>query len=106
MASAGVIPSSKHFILNEQETNRDGSSSGGMGGGGGSPPTGATNSSTIAARQSSNSTTSNSTTSSSSESYSVTIGDKAFHETYLAPFYDASKSKFGLPPPPKPQEGN
>ncbi|KAH6672261.1 putative beta-glucosidase D [Halenospora varia] len=78
MASAGVIPSSKHFIINEQETNRDGSSSGGGGGGmGGSPPDGsaASNSSTIMTKQSSNSTTSNSTTSSdSSESYNNGVG--------------------------------
>ncbi|KAF8862662.1 glycoside hydrolase [Acephala macrosclerotiorum] len=97
MASAGVIPSSKHFIMNEQETNRDGSgsSAGGGGGlGGGSPPSTSGNSSTISARQSTNSTTtSNSATSDdSSESYSVAIGDKAFHETYLTPFYDAVKS--------------
>lgn len=95
LASAGVIPSSKHFILNEQETNRDTGSGGGGGGGGGfgggAPPGGAPG---IAARQSSNSTTSNSTTSTSatSDSYNVVIGDKAFHETYLAPFYDAIKN--------------
>jgi beta-glucosidase len=88
MASAGVIPSAKHFIMNEQETNRDGSTSGG--GGGGSPPG-------MRRRQSDNSTSSsNSTTSSSSsDSYSVTISDKAFHETYLAPFYDAVRAGIG-----------
>lgn len=60
--------------------------------GGGSPPGGGPpNASTIAARQSSNTTTTNSTTSSAG-SYDVTIGDKAFHETYLAPFYDAVKN--------------
>ncbi|KUJ09829.1 uncharacterized protein LY89DRAFT_277926 [Mollisia scopiformis] len=37
VSSAGVIPSSKHFIMNEQETNRDGTGSGGGGGMGGSP---------------------------------------------------------------------
>ncbi len=93
VASAGVIPSSKHFIMNEQETNRD--SSGSSGGGGGSTPDGGSmgNSSSISVRQSSNSTTTdNSTTSSSSDSYGVVIDDKAFHETYLVPFYDAVKS--------------
>lgn len=92
VASAGVIPSSKHFIMNEQETNRDGSSSGG-GDFGGSPPSD-TGNSTIVARQSTNdTTTSNSTTSTdASGSYNVAIGDKAFHETYLAPFYDSVKN--------------
>jgi beta-glucosidase len=79
--------------MNEQETNSDGSGS--SGGGGGSPTTGGStgNSRSITARQSSNSTASdNSTTSSSSDPYDVVIDDKAFHETYLAPFCDAVKS--------------
>ncbi|KAN0112867.1 glycoside hydrolase family 3 protein [Hyaloscypha variabilis] len=84
---------SKYFIMNEQETNSDGSGS--SGGGGGSPTTGGStgNSRSITARQSSNSTASdNLTTSSSSDPYDVVIDDKAFHETYLAPFCDAVKS--------------
>jgi beta-glucosidase len=79
VASAGVIPSSKHFIMNEQETNRDGtSSSGGSGGMGGSPPSSTSSSSTIAARQSTNATTKTNSTSTSSDdsgSYNIAIGD-------------------------------
>ncbi|KAF4634499.1 hypothetical protein G7Y89_g3599 [Cudoniella acicularis] len=60
VGSAGVIPSSKHFIMNEQEANREASSSSGGGGGGGipggSPPT---IFSMISAKQSSNSTIKN-----------------------------------------------
>ncbi|RDW57728.1 hypothetical protein BP5796_12529 [Coleophoma crateriformis] len=80
MADAGVIPSAKHFILNEQETNRMGSTSGGGGMGGGAPG-------------SSNSTTTTSTT--TTLPYSSVADDKTFHETYLAPFYDAVKSGIG-----------
>jgi beta-glucosidase len=95
MSASGVTPSAKHYILNEQETNRQGSTSGGgMGGGaqgpggnstaggaGGSPPS-------MRRRQDAG----NSTSSSSSEAYSVEVDDKAFHETYLAPFYDTVKA--------------
>ncbi len=85
LGSAGVIPSSKHFILNEQETNRGTGGGGGGGGGmGGSPPD---RNGTIFTRQSDNSSSS-----SSSGAYSVTITDKAFHETYMQPFYDAVKN--------------
>lgn len=106
MASAGVIPSAKHFILNEQETNRMGSTSAGGGGGGGggfgggSPPDGAASgdnsTATLVARQSTNSTANSTTTSTSSdEAYNVNIDDKSFHETYLAPFYDTVKQGMG-----------
>lgn len=71
------------------ETNRDGSGGGGGGGGGGAPPTGGN--STLTTRDSNSSTSS----SDSSDAYSVQIGDKAFHETYLAPFYDTVKNGMG-----------
>jgi beta-glucosidase len=87
VSSAGVIPSAKHFTLNEFETNRQGSSGGGGGGGGGgAPPT---------KRQSSNTTTDSNSTSTSSDGYNVIINDRAFHETYLAPFYDTVKNGIG-----------
>lgn len=35
------------------------------------------------------------TATSTQDSYTVTIGDKAFHETYVAPFYDTVKSGMG-----------
>ncbi|RDW58789.1 hypothetical protein BP6252_13265 [Coleophoma cylindrospora] len=79
MADAGVIPSAKHFILNEQETNRQGSTSGGGGMGG---PPGSSNSSTT-------------TATTSTLPYNSVADDKTFHETYLAPFYDAVKSGIG-----------
>jgi beta-glucosidase len=98
MSASGVVPSAKHYVLNEQETNRQGSSSGGgMGGGMGGGAGGAGSNSTeggppsMRRRQDAG----NSTSSSSSEAYSVEIGDKAFHETYLAPFYDAVKAGVG-----------
>lgn len=86
MADSGVVTSAKHFILNEFETNRMGttSSGGGMGGGMG----GGSNSSTPPSKRAEDS-------SSSDESYSVQIDDKAFHETYLAPFYEVVKSGVG-----------
>lgn len=108
MVSSGVIPGAKHFILNEQETNRQGSTSGGgMGGGmggsaGGNSTNGAPNGtppSNSRRQEAGNDTTSdtgNSTTSSSSsEAYSAVIGDKALHETYLFPFYDTIKHGVG-----------
>lgn len=58
LSAAGVIATTKHFIMNEQETSRMRSSD-------------------------------------DDESYSVTIGDKAFHETYVAPFYDTVKAGMG-----------
>lgn len=66
MADAGVVAESKHFILNEFETNRLGTSGRGSGSSG-----------------------------SSDLSYSVYISDKAFHETYLAPFYPVVKNGLG-----------
>lgn len=57
MASVGLTATTKHFIMNEQETLREASSA--------------------------------------EDSYSVTIGDKAFHETYVAPFYDTVKAGMG-----------
>lgn len=91
MNEAGVMSEAKHWILNEFETNRDGTSSGGGGGGGGGPPPG----------QGGNSSTGNAGpsagggSSSSSLAYSVYIDDKAFHETYLAPFYPSVKAGLG-----------
>ncbi|RDW77928.1 beta-glucosidase D [Coleophoma crateriformis] len=85
-SDVGVIPGGKHFLLNEQETNR--SASGGMGGGGGfgggSPP-GAGNM-TLAARD---------TTTTESAPYSSNADDKTIHETYLWTFYDAVKNGLG-----------
>jgi beta-glucosidase len=93
MVASGVTPSAKHYILNEQETNRQGSNGGGgMGGGGPGGPGGNTSvggPSSMQRRQSPGNTTS------SNEAYSAEIGDKAFHETYLAPFYDAVKAGVG-----------
>lgn len=94
MVSSGVVPSAKHFILNEQETNRQGSQSGGgMGGGTGGPGGNSTDGGPPSMRRRQD--TGNSTSSSSSEAYDVEIGDKAFHETYLAPFYDVVKAGIG-----------
>ncbi|KAH9892098.1 glycoside hydrolase superfamily [Xylariomycetidae sp. FL2044] len=101
VSDAGVIASAKHYIMNEYETNRQGSGGGGMGGGGGggggAPPNGGgpANRKLRLRRQSDNSTSPSNSTSSSSDSYNVSIDDKAFHETYLAPFYDTVKSGIG-----------
>lgn len=121
---AGVIAGGKHYILNEQETNRQGGGSGGMGGGGGGsggPPgssssnstaTGSTPSGTAMASGSSipsgtagaggsaptgssNSTTTTTTTTTSSDSYSSNADDKTLHETYLFPFYNGVKAGMG-----------
>jgi beta-glucosidase len=67
--------------LNEYETNRAGSQGFGGGFGGGGAPGGVTTGTT--------------TTVSSDDSYSVNIGDKALHETYLAPFYETVKNGLG-----------
>ncbi|GKT50795.1 putative beta-glucosidase E [Colletotrichum spaethianum] len=95
MSSAGVIANAKHFILNEQETNRM-ATGGGMGGGQGGPPGGGGNA-TLTTRQtpSTGNTTNGTTASGGSAPYSVTIGDKAFHETYLWPFYDTIYNGMG-----------
>ncbi len=94
MSKAGVIPSAKHFILNEFETNRSGSGSGGgMGGGGGAPPDGGNG--TAPPNMKTRRQSADNTTSSTSDAYNVVISDKAFHETYLAPFYDTVKSGMG-----------
>lgn len=96
MVASGVTPSAKHYIMNEQETNRQGSTTGGGGMGGGMGGGAGGNSTaggppSMRRRQDAG----NSTSSSPSEAYSVEIGDKAFHETYLAPFYDAVKAGVG-----------
>lgn len=85
MSNAGVIPAAKHFIMNEYETNRlgSGNGAGAPSGPGGPPPS---------KRQASNDSTSDSD---AGQSYSVNIDDKAFHETYLAPFYDTIKNGAG-----------
>jgi beta-glucosidase len=72
MSESGVIPSGKHYILNEIETNR----AGGFGGGGpGGPGGGGTGTTT--------------------EAYTANSDDKPFHETYLAPFYEAIYNGLG-----------
>ncbi|CAJ2499888.1 Uu.00g027410.m01.CDS01 [Anthostomella pinea] len=90
ISDAGVIPSTKHFIMNEYETNREGTTSmgGGGGGPGGAPPN-------KRRRQATNGTVLDNSTSSSSDAYTVHIDDKAYHETYLAPFYDTVKNGMG-----------
>ncbi|KAI0478978.1 glycoside hydrolase superfamily [Xylariaceae sp. FL0804] len=86
MADAGVITNAKHYIMNEYETNRlGGGFGGGGGGGGGGGPEGPGGPGGPGGDSSS----------SSSDAYSVNIGDKAFHETYLAPFYDVVKMGIG-----------
>ncbi|TDZ18633.1 putative beta-glucosidase D [Colletotrichum orbiculare MAFF 240422] len=95
MSSAGIVASAKHFIMNEQETNRMATGGGMGGGGGGGVPPGGGNM-TLSTRQSSTNTTTNDTTSSdTSGPYTVSIGDKAFHETYLWPFYDTVHNGMG-----------
>ncbi|TEA11421.1 putative beta-glucosidase D [Colletotrichum sidae] len=95
MSSAGIVASAKHFVMNEQETNRMATGGGMGGGGGGGVPPGGGNV-TLSTRQSSTNITTNDTTSSdTSGPYTVSIGDKAFHETYLWPFYDTVHSGMG-----------
>ncbi|KAH7075084.1 glycoside hydrolase superfamily [Paraphoma chrysanthemicola] len=98
MNKAGRVSGAKHFILNEQETNRQGSS-GGMGGMGGGQdgPGGNSTGDSPGGTSPSNERRQviGNTTSSSSEAYSVTIDDKAFHETYLATFYDTIRAGVG-----------
>ena len=59
LSDVGVISCGKHFLLNEQETNRQ-----------------ASGSSTVAP-------------------YTSNVDDKALHETYMFPFYDAVKNGMG-----------
>ncbi|KUI64586.1 putative beta-glucosidase D [Cytospora mali] len=61
----GLIPSGKHFLLNEQETNRD-AGNGGL-----------------------------SSKSTLTKPYSANADDKTAHETYLFSFYDAVKNGMG-----------
>ncbi|CAG8034525.1 unnamed protein product [Penicillium salamii] len=99
----GVIAGAKHFILNEQETNRSssggGGGGGGMGGGMGSPPGSSNFSSTSAAPPSSSGSShaarSMSESSSSGAPYSSNADSKTLHETYLWSFYDAVHSGLG-----------
>ncbi|KZL86990.1 beta-glucosidase d [Colletotrichum incanum] len=98
MSSAGVIASAKHFILNEQETNRMSTGTGGgMGGGGGGGEGHGGGNVTLKVRQtiSTNSTTNGTSSLGNSSPYDVAIGDKAFHETYLWPFYDTTYNGMG-----------
>lgn len=71
---AGVISGVRHFLLYEQETNRQGSGIGVGGGGGGGF---GTENTTVSKRAS------------SSESYSSNADDKALHEVYMWPWADA-----------------
>ncbi|KAJ5122516.1 beta-glucosidase D [Penicillium atrosanguineum] len=100
----GIIGGAKHFILNEQETNRTSSGSGGGGMGGGAPSSSAnfTMSSAAAMPSSSGSAPggiggsgSSSSSSSSGAPYSSNADDKTLHETYLWSFYDAVHSGIG-----------
>ncbi|KAI9374618.1 putative beta-glucosidase D [Aspergillus egyptiacus] len=87
---AGVIPGAKHFLLNEQETNRTGGMGGGGGGGGGAPPGG------FAGNRTGNPPSRRATESrSESAPYSSNADDKTTHEIYLWPFYDAVKNGLG-----------
>ncbi|EKD17082.1 beta-glucosidase D [Drepanopeziza brunnea f. sp. 'multigermtubi' MB_m1] len=92
VGSAGIIPSSKHFILNEQETNRMFKLLPGT-----TLPVKKRSLSELAvSRRQTTSTTSTNSPSTDADKdisgYTVTIDDKAFHETYLQPFYDATKN--------------
>lgn len=68
ISDGGIVPGGKHFLLNEQETNREASGS-------------------VAGSSSSNTST--------SEAYSAVADDKTLHETYLWPFYDSIKNGLG-----------
>ncbi|KAL4881825.1 glycosyl hydrolase family 3 N terminal domain-containing protein [Aspergillus karnatakaensis] len=111
---AGVIPGAKHYLLNEQETNRTGGMGGGMGGGGGpggagggmggafpsgtaggvapsgsagSSPSGVPSANSLNRRATDEST--------ESAPYSSNADSKTLHETYLWPFYDGVKNGLG-----------
>lgn len=104
---AGVIGGAKHFLLYEQETNRNNlaggqsSSSGSTGGSGpsggsmsmGSSPSMSTGS--VQARSDNGSTSSSSSSSSDVAPYSSNADDKTIHETYLWPWYDMVKNNVG-----------
>ncbi|KAL5356299.1 putative beta-glucosidase D [Aspergillus floccosus] len=104
---AGVIAGAKHFILNEQETNRTGGGGGGgMGGGMGAPGSSTTSASLSAGPASSPSSSlfpsflSSSSSDSESDAssgapYSSNADSKTLHETYLWSFYDAVYSGLG-----------
>lgn len=66
IGAAGVLPAGKHFLLNEQETNRKGTDAGGK-----------TSAGTLA------------------QAYSAVADDKTLHETYLAPFMEAIYNGMG-----------
>ncbi|KAK9854608.1 hypothetical protein MYU51_003755 [Penicillium brevicompactum] len=99
----GIIAGAKHFILNEQETNRTssggGGGGGGMGGGSGGPPGSSNSSSNTAAPPSSTGSSLKARamggSSSSSAPYSSNADSKTLHETYLWSFYDAVHSGLG-----------
>ncbi|KAH8641590.1 putative beta-glucosidase D [Alternaria alternata] len=99
MLASGVIPGAKHYVLNEQETNRQGSNSmgGGMAGGFGGPGGNSTDGDAGGAPPSMRrrQDLADNSTAASSEAYSVVVDDKALHETYLAPFYDTVKNGVG-----------
>ncbi|GLI74308.1 hypothetical protein PoHVEF18_002545 [Penicillium ochrochloron] len=94
---AGVIAGAKHFILNEQETNRTSSGGGGGGAGGGPSLSSSSNSSTSASMGSSISSATAARLSSSGVSGmgSMSAGLSSLCETYLWSFYDAVHSGLG-----------
>lgn len=84
MQSAGVVAAGRHFLFNEQETNRSSmGNTGGMGGMGGSPGAGGSPNSTGIPGSSS---------STDDSRYSSNVDDKTMHEIYAWPFYDAVKA--------------
>lgn len=102
----GVIAGGKHFLLNEQETNRAESTSSSIGTGSmGGNSTSASNSTESGASAgyapsgASDSTSIESRSSSSDDDdvapYSSNADDKTIHEAYLWPFYDAVKNGMG-----------
>ncbi|KAL3417917.1 hypothetical protein PVAG01_10927 [Phlyctema vagabunda] len=98
-SDVGIIPGGKHFLLNEQETNRSSSMSGGFTMGGGASMSGNSSTSDGSSMSfgpnsdSDNSSTGTATT--SSTPYSSNADDKTIHESYLWPFYDGVKGGLG-----------
>lgn len=107
MQAAGVVAAGRHFLFNEQETNRSSSSGGGGGGGfggggGGGFGGGSTNFSSSSSSPSPSSAPSSGSGSGSSSGsttddtddgrYSSNVDDKTTHEIYAWPFYDAAKA--------------